>query len=120
MATNPLDWHVGFVGYGEVGRILSEDLRKAGIKVSACDVKIGTRAEGPLREHAAAHGVDLVVAHADLARKADFVVSAVTASQTVAVAQACAPGIRSGAFFLDFNSASPGAKSRAAALIDGT
>jgi 3-hydroxyisobutyrate dehydrogenase-like beta-hydroxyacid dehydrogenase len=113
MAVDPLHWHVGFVGYGEVGRILSEELRARGVAVSACDVKIGTRAEGALREHATAHGVELVVAHAD------FIVSAVTASQAVPVAQACAPGVRSGTWFLDFNSASPGAKQRAAALIDG-
>ena len=31
----------------------------------------------------------------------------------------CASAIRPGAFFLDFNSASPGAKQRAAALVDG-
>jgi 3-hydroxyisobutyrate dehydrogenase-like beta-hydroxyacid dehydrogenase len=43
----------------------------------------------------------------------------VTASQAVPVAQACAPAIRKGCWFLDFNSASPGAKRRAAALIDG-
>jgi 3-hydroxyisobutyrate dehydrogenase-like beta-hydroxyacid dehydrogenase len=36
----------------------------------------------------------------------------------VAVAQACVPGVKAGAFFLDFNSASPGAKQRAAGLID--
>jgi 3-hydroxyisobutyrate dehydrogenase-like beta-hydroxyacid dehydrogenase len=119
MATDPLHWHVGLVGYGEVGRILAEDLRKQGVRVGACDIKIGTQAEGPLREHAAAHGVELVVAHADLARRSDFIVSAVTASQAVPVAQACAPGVRAGAWFLDFNSASPGAKQRAAALVDG-
>ena len=50
---------------------------------------------------------------------ADLVVSAVTASQAVAVAEACAPGLKPGAFFLDFNSASPGAKCRAAAVVDG-
>jgi len=42
----------------------------------------------------------------------------VTASQAVPVAQACAPAIRPGALFLDFNSASPGAKIRAAGLIE--
>jgi len=56
---------------------------------------------------------------ADLTAKADFIVSAVTASQAVAVAQACAPAVKKGAWFLDFNSASPGAKRRAAELIDG-
>ena len=34
------------------------------------------------------------------------------------VAQACAPGLKPGAFFLDFNSASPGAKIRAAASVN--
>ena len=41
-----------------------------------------------------------------------------TASQAVSVAKACAPAVKKGAFFLDFNSASPGAKQRAAAIID--
>ena len=120
MATNPLEWHVGFVGYGEVGRILTEDLRKQGIRVSACDIKIGTRAEGPLRDHAAALGVELVPEHQELARRCDFIVSAVTASQAAPVAHACAPGVRGGTWFLDFNSASPGAKRRAAELIEST
>jgi 3-hydroxyisobutyrate dehydrogenase-like beta-hydroxyacid dehydrogenase len=37
----------------------------------------------------------------------------------VPVAAACAPAVKQGAWFLDFNSASPGAKRRAAVLIDG-
>src|SRR5205823_4622466 len=45
-------------------------------------------------------------------------VSAVTASQAVRVANACAPAVKKGAWCLDFNSASPGAKRRAAALTD--
>ena len=44
--------------------------------------------------------------------------SAVTASQAVPVAQACAPALEAGAWLLDFNSASPGAKQRAARLVD--
>ena len=71
-----------------------------------------------LRDHAATIGVALAASHADLAAQADLIVSAVTASQAVPVAQACAPAVKQGAWFLDFNSASPGAKQRAAALID--
>ena len=52
----------------------------------------------------------LAASHAELASQADFIVSAVTASQAVPVAEACAPALDAGAFFLDFNSASPGAK----------
>jgi 3-hydroxyisobutyrate dehydrogenase-like beta-hydroxyacid dehydrogenase len=111
-------WNVGLVGYGEVGRILAEDLRKQDVRVTAYDVKLDTD-QAALRDHASAHGVALAACHADLAAQADFIVSAVTASQAVAVAQACAPAVKTGAWFLDFNSASPGAKRRAAALIDG-
>ena len=115
----PSQWHVGLVGYGEVGRILAEDLRRQGVVVSAYDQKLDLGQGAMLREHAAAHGVGLAASHADLAARADLIVSAVTASQAVPVAQACAPAVQRGAWFLDFNSASPGAKQRAAALIDG-
>jgi 3-hydroxyisobutyrate dehydrogenase-like beta-hydroxyacid dehydrogenase len=119
MTSDPKQWQVGLVGYGEVGRILAEDLRRQGVKVCAFDLELGGGAEGSLRDHAALHGVALTATHAELAAQADFIVSAVTASQTVPVAQACAPAMQPGTWFLDFNSASPGAKRRAAALIDG-
>jgi 3-hydroxyisobutyrate dehydrogenase-like beta-hydroxyacid dehydrogenase len=117
-AMNPLHWHVGLVGYGEVGRILAEDLRQQGVALSAYDTKLDLGQGAALRTHAAAHGVQLAATHAELAAQADLIVSAVTASQAVPVAQACAPAVRRGAWFLDFNSASPGAKQRAAGLID--
>ena len=114
---------VGLVGYGEVGRILAEDLRERGIAhgiaaVAAYDIKLGTAAEVPLREHAARNGIVLAASHAALAAGVDLVLSAVTASQAVAVAEAIAPAIRKNAWFLDFNSASPGAKKTAGAMID--
>ena len=115
MHPDPLHWHIGLVGYGEVGRVLAEDLRARGCTVSAFDRKLLQADTAPtLRAHALAHGVALADDHADLARDADLVISAVTASQTVAVAEACAAGLRPGTWFLDFNSASPGAKQRAA------
>ena len=116
---NPIQWRIGFVGYGEVGRILAEDLRKRGVaNVAACDLKLGTDVEGPLIEHAARHGVHLLRSHAELAKDADLIISAVTASQTVSAAKACMQTVQPGAWFLDFNSASPGAKQRAATFID--
>jgi 3-hydroxyisobutyrate dehydrogenase-like beta-hydroxyacid dehydrogenase len=118
MEHDPKRWQIGLVGYGEVGRILAEDLRQQGIAVSAYDLKLDLGQGVSLREHAAAHDVRLAASHAELAAAADLIVSAVTASQAVPVAQACAPAIRQGSWFLDFNSASPGAKQRAARLID--
>ena len=119
LPANPQQWNVGLIGYGEVGRILAEDLRKQDIKVAAYDIKLRSdQAGGALRDHARQHGVALTASHADLAAQSDFIISAVTASQAVPVAKACAQAVKQGAWFLDFNSASPGAKQRAANMID--
>jgi 3-hydroxyisobutyrate dehydrogenase-like beta-hydroxyacid dehydrogenase len=118
MPTDPKNWTIGLVGYGEVGRILAEDLRKQDLRVTTYDLKLHTDQGDALRDHASAYGVGLAASHADLAAQTDFIVSAVTASQAVPVAEACAPAVKKDAWFLDFNSASPGAKRRAAALID--
>ncbi|MDE2565356.1 MAG: NAD(P)-dependent oxidoreductase [Burkholderiales bacterium] len=109
---------IALIGYGEVGRILAEDLRAHAL--TAFDTKLDSEAGRPLRAHAAQHGVALAATHAQAVAGAELVVSAVTASQAVAVAQACAPALAPGACFLDFNSASPGAKTRAAGVVDGT
>ena len=61
--------------------------------------------------------VTLAGSHADAVRSAELVISAVTASQTVAAAEACALALPAGSFFLDFNSASPGAKMAAAGVV---
>jgi 3-hydroxyisobutyrate dehydrogenase-like beta-hydroxyacid dehydrogenase len=116
---NPLQWSIGLVGYGEVGRILAEDLRARGVEsILAYDIKFGTADDAPLLAHAAQYGVRPITSHAFLARAADLVISAVTADQTVAVAVSSAPTLAPGAWFLDFNSASPGAKIKAAGLVD--
>jgi 3-hydroxyisobutyrate dehydrogenase-like beta-hydroxyacid dehydrogenase len=106
--------HLALIGYGEVGRILAEDLRPQGHDVATFDVKLRTGAGVPLRAHSLVHQVTLGESHAAAVHAADLIVSAVTASQTVAAAAACAPGLRPGSFFLDLNSASPRAKIAAA------
>ena len=111
-------WTIGLVGYGEVGRILAEDLRAQGAAVRAYDLKLHGPKRAELQDHAARHGVQLVESHADLASDCGLVISAVTASQAVAVAVACAPALPRAAFFLDLNSASPGAKTRAFEAVE--
>jgi len=110
---------VTLIGYGEVGKILAEDLRQQDLPVTAFDIKLHGEAGEALREHALLNGVGLAEGHAQAVQSAQLVISAVTASQAVAVAEACAPGLAAGCFFLDFNSASPGAKIRAAEFVDG-
>ena len=113
-------WRIALIGYGEVGRILAEDLRRRGVPVAACDIKLATGggAAQAMREHAAVHGVTLHAAHAEAVANADLVICAVTASQTLAAAQACCGGLRQGAYFLDLNSASPGAKCEAGVVVE--
>ena len=84
LASDPKAWRIGFVGYGEVGRILSEDLRAQGLAVSAFDIKLGTAQDAPLREHAQGIDVPLAGSAAELAAGSDFIISAGTASQAVA------------------------------------
>ena len=90
-------WHVGLVGYGEVGRILAEDLREQDVKVSAYDIKLGGDAgravAGPCRAHRRARWRRRMPIWR---RRADLIVSAVTASQAVPVAEACAPAVQAG------------------------
>ena len=118
MITDPLQWQIGIVGYGEVGTLLAEDLRASGVAVSAYDIKLGGSQAVPLLAHAEQHGVSLAASAAELAAHSDLLISAVTASQTLAVAQACGGALRSGTWFLDLNSASPGTKIKAAACVD--
>jgi 3-hydroxyisobutyrate dehydrogenase-like beta-hydroxyacid dehydrogenase len=113
---HPLNWKIGLVGYGEVGRILAEDLHELGVAVCAYDIKLGGTAAAPLVAHAERFGVALKASHAELARQADLIVSAVTADQTLAAAEACAPH-QAHTYFLDLNSASPWVKCRAAECL---
>jgi 3-hydroxyisobutyrate dehydrogenase-like beta-hydroxyacid dehydrogenase len=109
---------IGLIGYGEVGRILAEDLRAGDHAVWAYDRKLGSEAGEPLRAHARAQGVTLASSHAGAVARCDLVISAVTASQAVMVAEACARAMHESCFFLDLNSASPGAKIAAADCIE--
>ena len=110
---------IGLIGYGEVGRIFAADLQARAAWTGAWDLKFADPArQTEPRAHAAAAGVQVCDSAAALCAQATLVMSAVTASNTLAVAQAVAPHIRPGSFFLDLNSASPGTKHQAAALID--
>jgi hypothetical protein len=86
-ASSQSNGQVGLFGYGEVGRTLTEDLRSRGVAVCAYDLKLGDASKKPPRERARERGVTLTADHPALAAQADLIVSAVTASQAVTVAQ---------------------------------
>ncbi len=112
---------VGLIGYGEVGKNFAVGLLgKPGVAgVSAWDLKFVAPQTGSTElQHAAAHGIGACASARALCESSDLIISAVTASSTLAVAQEAAQHIRQGAVFLDLNSASPGTKQQAGALID--
>lgn len=106
---------LGLVGYGEVGRIFSAGLLPHFQSVSAWDIKFHDAAGA-----ATTGGVLQATSMQALCDASDWVISAVTASNTLSVAQAAAPHLRAGMVFLDLNSASPGTKQQAAALVQAT
>jgi 3-hydroxyisobutyrate dehydrogenase-like beta-hydroxyacid dehydrogenase len=112
---------IGLIGYGEVGRTFSIGLKdKTGVTASgAWDLKFADpetrRAE---LDHCVMHGVTAHASMQELCEASDLVISAVTASNTLSVAREASQFIRAGSVFLDLNSASPGTKQSAAALID--
>jgi 3-hydroxyisobutyrate dehydrogenase-like beta-hydroxyacid dehydrogenase len=111
---------IGLVGYGEVGKIFCAGLKPRVQSVGAWDLKFAAEATRESeRAHAAQQGVAAHGSMRELCEASDFILSAVTASNTLAVAQEAAQHIRPGTLFLDLNSASPGTKQQAAALIDG-
>ena len=110
---------VGLVGYGEVGKIFAAGLQPLVQGVAAWDLKFtATATREAERAHALGAGVQACASMQALCEGSDLVISAVTASNTFAVAEEAARFLRPGAVFLDLNSASPGTKQRAAAAVD--
>ena len=113
--------NIGIIGYGEVGKIFVSGLKeKNGVaSMAAWDLKF-TSAIGDTAalSHACEVGVNACASMQALCEASSFIISAVTASNTLAVAQEAALFISPGTVFLDLNSASPGCKQQCAALID--
>lgn len=109
---------VGIVGYGEVGKIFAAGLKPQVAQVAAWDLKLAQAATAETeRAHAQQHGVRACASMQELCEASELVISAVTASNTLAVAHEAARFLRAGTVFLDLNSASPGTKQQAAAAV---
>jgi 3-hydroxyisobutyrate dehydrogenase-like beta-hydroxyacid dehydrogenase len=108
---------VALVGFGEVGRIVHDDLSAAGAgDLVAWDVALADAGSRAAR-NATETGVPVSRSAADAAVGADVVVCAVTAASTVAATQDVAPGLPPDAFWFDLNSCSPAHKQQASELV---
>lgn len=106
---------IALIGLGEVGRVLAEELSTHDLV--AWDIRFSDPAS-PASINARATGIPTKPSATAASEDADWVISAVTAGNTGAAALDVSTGIRSGAYFVDLNSASPGAKTSAAQTIE--
>ena len=112
---------IGLIGHGEVGKTFTSGLKdKRGVSaMGAWDLKfVDTATREAELAHCARLGVTAHGSMRELCEASDLVISAVTASNTLAVAREAAKFIGAGSVFLDLNSASPATKQQAAAAID--
>ncbi|HJU22398.1 MAG TPA: DUF1932 domain-containing protein [Casimicrobiaceae bacterium] len=110
----------GFIGFGEVASRFSAALQAHGARVLAFDVLLD-RPDGRdvLIRRARGQPPDLVPL-ADLASRADIVLSTVTTNVAVDAAKAAAPLLHRGQIFVDLNATSPAIKREIASIIDAS
>jgi 3-hydroxyisobutyrate dehydrogenase-like beta-hydroxyacid dehydrogenase len=104
------------IGFGEVGSILAADLAGAG-ELHAYDILFPKPESIPSRALA---GTSVIAGAnvAEAARDCALIFCAVTAANDLDAARSVIAGLQPGAFYVDFNSASPKTKQTAAGLID--
>lgn len=109
---------VCLLGLGEVGQVLAEDLRPQVAKLTAWDLQFPREGSRP-REAAARLELAVTAGVREAVSNADLVISAVTAGQCIAAAQAAAPHLKPEAWYFDLNSVSPGSRLEACAKVRG-
>ncbi len=111
--------HISFIGFGEVGQTFARDLlRRDDVSVSAYDILVDRPAGSALIKRAGELGVLIHTLGSEAVRGADIVISAVTASQSAAVAKEARAWLQPGQIFFDLNSASPTTKRTALAEVE--
>jgi 3-hydroxyisobutyrate dehydrogenase-like beta-hydroxyacid dehydrogenase len=110
---------IAIIGFGEVGGIFGIDFAKQGIEVSVFDILLASEPHRQLMlAKARSYGVKAEDSLRDCLRDADLVISAVTASSALAVAQDAGSVLHPQQIFLDINSVSPETKRKACACIE--
>jgi len=105
------------MGFGEVGRAFCDSLAGAGISFAAYDLLLDDkeRAE-PMRAAMRRRNVAIAETPAGL-RETDWIISAVTADQSLIAARSVLPHLVQGQVVIDLNSVSPGRKRETAGEV---
>ena len=111
---------IAIIGFGEVGGIFATDFAGQGIEVSVFDILLASESHRQqMLAKARSCGVKAEDSLRDCLRDANLVISAVTASSALDVAQEAGPILDRQQMFLDINSVSPETKRKAFACEIG-
>lgn len=107
---------IAFIGFGEAARAFVDSLRQRAQApgFAAYDLK----PEAAMVEAMASRGVRRAAGPEDAVQGADWIISAVTADQSLVAAAAAVPSLGPGQVLFDINSVSPGRKRETAALVE--
>ena len=111
---------IAFLGFGEAARALRESLAATDrtLRFAAYDILLETQgADGDCGRAMRAHGVEIASSPERLVAAADWIISAVTADQSLEAARSVAAYLKAGQAFLDVNSVSPQRKRDTAGLF---
>lgn len=111
---------VGIVGFGEAGSAVAVGLAGSGTDVVAFDARLDGPAGDGLRQRAADGGVALCADVDEVVARAEVVLSFVTSSAALAVAEALAPHLRADHLVGDCNSTSPGLARQVGGIVGAT
>ncbi|HSB03691.1 MAG TPA: NAD(P)-binding domain-containing protein [Thermodesulfobacteriota bacterium] len=98
---------VGFIGFGEVGRTFSREMKEKGVEVFYYDIVDKEPEQGIV-----------FLPLPDLIQMCDIILSTVAAHIALGVAQKVAPFLRSGKTYADMNSTSPSVKIKISQTIE--
>jgi 3-hydroxyisobutyrate dehydrogenase-like beta-hydroxyacid dehydrogenase len=111
---------IGFMGFGEAARAFCDSLAPQGIGFTAYDILLDDAARAEAMR-AAMLERDVTVAETPAGlRAADWIVSAVTADQSLTAVRSLLPHLVQGQAVIDLNSVSPGRKRETAAEVEAT
>ena len=110
---------IGFIGFGEAARAFRESLAAVDptLEFAAFDILLDSEGgDGQCAATMRAADVEIAIP-ADGLATADWIVSAVTADQSLLAAEAAAGWLRAGQVYFDINSVSPERKRRSADIV---
>jgi 3-hydroxyisobutyrate dehydrogenase-like beta-hydroxyacid dehydrogenase len=114
---------IAFIGFGEAAGAFYESLAatEPALGFAAYDILLDTQGpEGPCGTAMRAHGLESATSARQAISGADWIVSAVTADQSLEAVKSALPHLKPGQVFIDINSVSPQRKRDSAELLGST